>query len=101
MAFVALLHLPYVVRPISDHAEVSHSFQLSYINHLTHTQSVCRDGEESLGRLLPIFYVFRAGCSWDCLFNSIWITPWYDLPPRPPEANPNFDSNGTSQPPFR
>ena len=82
----ALLHLRYFVRPIGDHAEVSHSFQSSYTNRLSQTQGVRRDGEESLDRLLPLFYVFRTGCSRDSECNPICLTLWYGLS-LPPEAN--------------
>ena len=60
MAWRVLLHLRYVVRPTSDHAEVSHTFRLFYADHLQHSQGVCRDGEEPPDRLLPVFYEFRA-----------------------------------------
>ena len=36
-----------------------------------------------MDRLLSVFYFFRTGCSRDCCFNSICVTPWYDLPPCP------------------
>ena len=39
MARYVLLHLHYVVHPISDHAEVSHKFWLSCTKHLSHTLS--------------------------------------------------------------
>ena len=61
MACYALLRPRYVVRPASDHAEVSHSFRLSYTNHLPHIQGVRRDGEEPLDRLLSVFHEFCTG----------------------------------------
>jgi hypothetical protein len=93
MAWYVLLHLCYAVRPVSDHVEVSHNLRLSYTNRLSHTQGVCRDGEEPLDRLLPVFYEFRTGCFRDSQFGLLWVASWYDLPPFSPkqtsEANPN------------
>ena len=69
MAWRVLLHLCHVIRPTSDHAEVSHTFRLFYTNRLSYTQGVRRDGEESTDRLLPVFYEFRTGCLWDSQFG--------------------------------
>ena len=56
MARYGLLHPRYVVRPVSDHAEVSHNFPPSLVSRLSHTQGVRRDGKELLDCLLPVFY---------------------------------------------
>ena len=81
MAWHVLLHLCYVVRPVSDHAEVRHSFRLSYADRLRHTQGVRGDGEEPLDRLLPVFYEFRTGFFRDNRFGLLLVAPRYDLPP--------------------
>ena len=94
------LRLHYVVRPISDHAEVSHNLRLSYTNGPSHTQGVRHDGEESLDRLLPVFYELRTGCFRDSHCDLLFVASWYGLPPTPSkqtsEANLNFDSDGIS-----
>ena len=73
MASYVLLHLCHLVRPISDHAEVSHNSWPSYNNHLSHTQGVCRDGEEPLDRLLPVFYEFRTCYFRDSLLDLLRV----------------------------
>ena len=105
MACHDVLRFRYVIRPIGDHAEVSHTPRLSYISRLTQTQGVCRDREESSDRLLPIIYDFRTGCFRDGQFDLFCVSSWYDLPPCPlkktSEANPNFESDSNSRPSFR
>ena len=87
-----VLRLRYVLRPDSDHAEVSHNFRLSYTNRLSHTQGVRRDGEESLDRLLPVFYDFYTGRFRDGLCDLLRASSRYDLLPcalkQISEANP-------------
>ena len=95
MASYVLLHLRYVVRPVSDHAEVSHNFRLSHTNHLLHTQGVCRDGEEPLDRLLSAFYEFRTGCFRDSCFDPFRVTSRYDLSPSP--LNQTSETTQTSK----
>ena len=92
MGWWVLLRLRYVVRPIGDHTKVGCNFRLCYTNNLSHTQGVRRDREESLDRLLPVFYEFRAGCSRDRYFGLSRVASRYDLPlfplKRTSEANP-------------
>ena len=83
MASYVLLRLCHVVCPISDHAEVSHNSRLPYTNRLSHTQGICRDGEEPLGRLLAVFYEFRTGWLRDSWFDPFRVESRYDLPPSP------------------
>ena len=105
MVWCILLHLRYVVRTISDHAEVSRNFRLTYTNRLSHTQSVCRDGEEPLDCLLPAFYQFRTGWFRDSWFDLLRVASRYDLSPFPSnqtfEAKPNFGSDGIPRLSFR
>jgi hypothetical protein len=72
---------------------------------LSHTQGVCRDGEEPLDRLLPSFYEFRASCFWGSLFDLFWVAARYDLLSSPlkktSETNPIIESGGIFRPPFR
>ena len=91
MAWCILLRLRYVIRPTSDHAEVSHTFRLYYIDRLSHTQGIRRGGQESLGRLLPVFYEFRSGCFRDSQFDLLRATSRYDLPLFP--LKQTFDAN--------
>ena len=93
-----LLRLRHVVRPISDHVEVGHSLQLSCTNRPSHTQGVRCDGEESLDRLLPVFYEFRTGCFRDNHCDLLRVTSWYGLHPskQTSEADLNFESDGIS-----
>ena len=95
-----LLRFCYDVRPISDHTEVSHNFQLSYTNRLSHAQGVCRDGEEPLDRFLLIFYHFCTGCFWDGLHDVLGVASRYDILPctlkKISEENRNFESGDIS-----
>ena len=83
MAWYVLLRLRYVVRPVSDHSEVSHTFRPPCTNYLSDTQGVRGDGEEPLDRLLPVFYEFRTGCGWDKQYDLLRVAFRYDLPPFP------------------
>ena len=44
------------------------------------TQGVCRDGEESMDRLLPAFYEFRTGCFRNSCLDPLCVASRYDLP---------------------
>ena len=96
----AILHLRYAVRPIGDHAEVCRNLKLSYSNHLSHTQGVRRDGEESLDCLLSVFYDVCTGWFRDGLHDLLRVASWYDIllctSKQASEANPIFDSGGIS-----
>ena len=100
-----LLRPRYVVRPVSDHPEVSQNLRLFYVSRLPHTQGVRRGREEPSDRLLPVFYQFRTGCFRDSWFDPFRVTSRYDLSPFPlnqtSEANPNFKSDGIPRPSFR
>jgi hypothetical protein len=105
VAWYVLLHLRYAVRPVSDHAEVCHNFRSLYATRLSHVQGVCRDGEEPLDCLLPVFHEFRAGCCRGGKLDLLRVASRYDLPLFPlkqtSEANSNVESDGSSRPPPR
>ena len=100
IVWCVLLHLRYIVRSTSDHAEVSRTFPSSYADRLRHTQGVRSDGEEPPDRLLPVFYEFRTGYFRDSCFDPLRIASRYDPPPfrlkRTSEAISNFGSDGIS-----
>ena len=87
MASYVILHPRNVVRPISDYVEVSRNFQLSHTNRLSHTQGVCRNGEERLDCLLPELYKFRTSCFRDSQFSLLCVASWYDPPPSSKRRN--------------